>query len=251
MAKSSAPKTKRRAAKLAARNPRRTGRVAWGGAKRVARHPRALGRGAGMIGRSARRGTAVWAKGKAAKAGARGGAKSGAKALRRAGRRGPGRVRLVTTSALAAAGAYLLDPQNGKRRRKVLIDKTGKLLRRGKRETERKARYAEGVAEGVAHEAGLGEDRPPAEERLNDPALARKVETEIFRDHQLAKGRVNVMVENGVVSLRGQVDNEREIGELVAAAQQVEGVRQVENLLHTLGSPAPQKTDGGPGSGAA
>ena len=250
MAKSSPPKTKRRAAKLAARNPRGMGRVVWGGAKRAARNPRAIGRGARLLGRSARRGTAVWAKGKAAKAGGRGGAKAG-KALRTAGRRRPGRARLVATGAVAALGTYLLDPQNGKRRRKILTDKTGKLLRRGKREAERKARYAGGVAEGVAHEAGVGEDRPPAEVRLNDPALARKVETEIFRDHQLAKGRVNVMVENGVVTLRGHVDNEREMGELVAAAQQVEGVRQVENLMHTLGTPAPQKADGGPGSGAA
>jgi len=251
MAKSSALKPKRRAAKLAARNPRATGRVAWGGAKRAARNPRAVGRGVGLLGRSARRGTAVWAKGKAAKAGGRGGAKTGAKALKMARRRRPGRARLLITGALAALGTYLLDPQNGRRRRKVLTDKAGKYLRRGRQEAERRARYGGGVAEGVAHEAGMGEDRPPAEVRLNDPALARKVETEIFRDHQLAKGRVNVMAENGVVTLRGQVDNEREMGELVAAAQQVEGVRQVENLMHTLGNPAPQKTDGGPGSGAA
>ena len=251
MAKSRAPKPTRRAAKLAARHPRGIGRVAWGGAKRVARHPRATGRAAGLLGRSAGRGTAVWAKGKAAKAGARGGARSGAKVVRMAGRGRPGRARLVITGAVAAVGTYLLDPENGKRRRKTLTDKAGKLLRRGKREAERKARYAEGVAEGVAHKAGAGEDRPPAEVRLNDPALARKVESEIFRDHQASKGRVNVMAENGVITLRGQVDSEREIGELVGAAQKVEGVRQVENLLHTLGSPAPQKSDGGPGSGAA
>ena len=247
MAKSSAPKSKRRAAKLAARNPRRTGRAALGGAKRTARHPRTTGRAAGLLGRSVRGGTALAAKGKAAKAGGRG----GAKLLKAAGRRRPGRARLFGTGALAALGAYLLDPENGKRRRRVLIDKTGKLLRRGEREAERKARYAEGVAEGMAHKAGVGEDRPPAEVRLNDPALARKVESEIFRDREASKGAVNVMAENGVVSLRGQVESETEIGALVTAAQQVEGVRQVENLMHTPGRSAPQKSDGGPGSGAA
>lgn len=251
MGKSSALKPKRRAAKLAARNPGRTSRAAWGGAKRVARHPGATRRGASAVGRSARRGTALLAKGKVAKTGGRGGAKTGAKVLKMAGRRRPARTRVVTAGALTALGAYLLDPDNGKRRRKVLIDKAGKLLRRGEREAERKARYAEGVAEGVAHKAGVGEDRPPAEVRLNDPALARKVESEIFRDRQASKGAVNVMAENGVVSLRGQVGSEKEIGELAAAAQKVEGVRQVENLMHTLGTPAPQKSDGGPGSGAA
>lgn len=59
------------------------------------------------------------------------------------------------------------------------------------------------------------------------------------------------MVENDVVCLRGQVYCEREIGELVTAAQKVDGVRQVENLMHTAGTPAPHKPDGGPGSGAA
>ncbi len=247
MAKSSAPKSKRRAAKLAARSPRTATRAARSAAKHAARHPRATKRAAGLVGRSARRGTALWAKGKVAKAGGRG----GAKALKVTGRRRPGRMRLVATGAVAALGTYLLDPENGKRRRTILTDKAGKLLRRGQREAERKARYAEGVAEGVAHEAGAGEDRPPAEVRLNDPALARKVESEIFRDRPASKGAVNVMAENGVVSLRGQVGSEKEVGDLAAAAQKVEGVRQVENLLHTLGTPAPQKSDGGPGSGAA
>lgn len=179
------------------------------------------------------------------------GTKTGAKAPRLAGRGRPGRTRLVTTGAVAVLGAYLLDPKNGKRRRRIVTDKAGKLLRRSAREAERKGRYAEGVARGAARKAGAGPDRAPARVRLNDPALARKVETEIFRDRQASKGRVNVMAENGVVSLRGQVDSEREIGELVTAAQNVEGVRQVENLMHTAGTPAPHRSDGGPGSGAA
>lgn len=202
MARSSALKPKRRAARLAARRPRAA-------------------------------------------------AKAGGKVLKLARRGGSGRKRLVATGVVAGLGTYLLDPKNGKRRRKVVTDKAGKLLRRSAREAERKGRYAEGVVHGAAHKAGAGSDRAPTEVRLNDPALARKVETEIFRDRQAAKGRVNVMAENGVVSLRGQVDSESEIGELVTAAQKVEGVRQVENLMHTAGTPAPHKPDGGPGSGAA
>jgi osmotically-inducible protein OsmY len=201
-------------AKSSALKPKR--RVAWGGAKLAARHPRA-----------------------------------GPKVLRVAGPGRPRRTRLVATGTVVVLGTYLLDPKNGKRRRRVVIDKAGKLLRRSEREAERKGRYAEGVAQGVAHKAGAGSDRAPAELRLNDPALARKVESEIFRDRHASKGAVNVMAENGVVSLRGEVESEREIRELVAAAQKVDGVRQVENLMHTRDTPAPHKPDGGPGSGAA
>jgi len=234
------PKATRRAAKLAARNPRRSG-IAWSGDK-LARNPRALGRGTKLLGRSARGGGKLWAKGKGA----------GAKVLKAARRRRPSRSRIIATGVIGAIGAYFLDPQSGKRRRDVASDKLGKWVRRGKRETERKASYAGGVAAGAAAHASSSTDRPPAETRLNDPALARKVESEIFRDvDPHTRGAVSVNAENDVVYLRGEISDEAEIGALVAKAEKVEGVRQVENLLHTPGAAAPAKSDGGPGSEAA
>jgi hypothetical protein len=65
---------------------------------------------------------------------------------------------------------------------------------------------------------------------LNDPALARKVESEIFRPADAPKGDVAVNVEYGVVFLRGTVPEEK-ISELESAARSVDGVRDVENLL--------------------
>ena len=93
--------------------------------------------------------------------------------------------------------------------------------------------------------------RPPGAGDLNDPALARKVESEIFRDAEAPKGAVSVSVENGVVFLRGEVADSDQVEKLAAEARQVEGVREVQNLLHKPGEPAPAKSDGGPGSGAA
>jgi BON domain len=247
MAKRSAVKPKRRAAKLAARNPRRTGRATWGMAKAAGRNPRAIRGGARLLGRSARGGTKLWAKGKTAKVAGRG----GTRALRAARRRRPARTRLVFTGALAALGAYFLDPKNGKNRRKMAGGKAGKAVRRGKAETESKARHAEGVAAGAAHHASPGGGRTDAEARLNDPSLARKVESEIFRDPGAPKGAVSVSVENGVVFLRGQLDDAGQREKLAAEARNVDGVREVQNLLHGAGEPAPAKTDGGPGSGAA
>jgi hypothetical protein len=55
-----------------------------------------------------------------------------------------------------------------------------------------------GAASGVTPGAG----REPAEERLNDPALARKVESEIFRDELVDKGAVDVNAEYGVIYRR-------------------------------------------------
>jgi len=91
-------------------------------------------------------------------------------------------------------------------------------------------RYA-GQAKGIAGSAP-GASRPPAEERLNDPALAQKVESEVFQDKDIPKGKLNVNVENGVVYLRGELPDRELMDELVARARQVEGVQGVENLTH-------------------
>ena len=78
---------------------------------------------------------------------------------------------------------------------------------------------------------------------LNDPALARKVETEIFRPADAPKDKVNVNVEHGVVFLRGEVASREQADTLEQAALRVEGVKRVENLLHTAGEAAPAKTE--------
>ena len=56
-------------------------------------------------------------------------------------------------AAGGAAGAYFLDPQEGKRRRHVAFDRIKPLLARGKAESERKAGYTAGVAKGAAADA--------------------------------------------------------------------------------------------------
>jgi len=109
-------------------------------------------------------------------------------------------------------------------------------------------RYA-GQAKGMAGSApGVG--RPPAEERLNDPALARKVESEVFRDDALQKGNISVNVEYGVVYLRGEVPDQGQMDELVSRTRQVDGVQGVENLTHLPSQAAPTKDQAGQGAGS-
>jgi osmotically-inducible protein OsmY len=95
-----------------------------------------------------------------------------------------------------------------------------------------------GRLKGAATSATPGAGREPAEERLNDPALARKVESEVFRDDSLPKGNISVNAEYGVVYFRGEVPSQEVMDELTARARGVDGVRAVENLTHLPGEPA-------------
>ena len=140
--------------------------------------------------------------------------------------------------AVGAAGQYFLDSQSGGRRRSVATDKAQKHAREAGEQASRKADYVAGQATGAVVEAtkAASPGGNGSAEKLNDPALARKVETEIFRDADAPKGKVNVNVENGVVFLRGSVDDEATAEKLVAGAQKVDGVERVESLLDAAGT---------------
>jgi BON domain len=136
-----------------------------------------------------------------------------------------GRSRSKTRIAAAVAGAagtaaaalYFLDPRNGSRRRRLTRDRAAKLV-------------------------GLGPN--PDRVQPNDPAIADRVKSELFRPADSPKDTVDVSVENGVVYLRGEVDGPGEIAELVETARRIDGVRGVESLLHTPGTEAPTESNG-------
>jgi osmotically-inducible protein OsmY len=73
----------------------------------------------------------------------------------------------------------------------------------------------------------------------DDATLKDKVESELFRDEQQVKGAVSVNAQDGVVQLRGEVPSQDLIRALVVRTQQIQGVRDVESLLHTPGTEAP------------
>jgi osmotically-inducible protein OsmY len=151
-------------------------------------------------------------------------------------------LKLILGAAAGFAAAWFLDPNDGTRRRHVVRDKALKYARRGKDEAVRRADYTAGQVKGAAYEAAPVSAREDAGERLNDPALQAKVESEIFRGADAPKDKVSVNVENGIAYLRGELEDRQAIDRLVAAAGNVEGVRSVENLLHTPGEPAPMKS---------
>jgi osmotically-inducible protein OsmY len=135
------------------------------------------------------------------------------------------RLRLL---ALGAALTYFFDPQNGKRRRKVAADRLGALVRRhGKRAVKGTVARTQALKAKSTHRSEELKPQP------DDVTLARKVESEIFRDSEVPKGTVNVNAENGKVVLRGEVDSPEMIEELVVKTRNVQGVQEVESLLHT------------------
>jgi osmotically-inducible protein OsmY len=142
-------------------------------------------------------------------------------------------TRKLRLAAFGAALAYFFDPDNGKRRRKVAADRIAGLFRRHGR---RLARGAASGAYGLKQRATHRREEPKPQP--DDVTLARKVETEIFRDADVPKGKINVNAENGKIVLRGEADSSEMIDDLVNKARGVQGVQDVENLLHIPGDPA-------------
>jgi BON domain len=85
--------------------------------------------------------------------------------------------------------------------------------------------------------------RSAAPKDLDDVTIARKVETELFRDPSVPKGHIDINVVGGVAWLRGEVKSPEEIKRLAEQAQAIPEVKRVENLLHLPKTPAPTRSD--------
>jgi hypothetical protein len=138
--------------------------------------------------------------------------------------------------AVGAALEFFFDPRSGRRRRNLARDRTRGAIRRRKRRIERHAHYEAGKVVGLAH-AVAHRDHGAAD--LDDVGLVRKVESELFRDRTVPKGQISINADRGIVVLRGQVDDESQIHRIEHATRHIAGVRDVDNLLHRPGTPAP------------
>jgi osmotically-inducible protein OsmY len=148
-------------------------------------------------------------------------------------------ITLLFGAAAGAAAAHFLDPENGTRRRNTLRDRAISKARQGKDQALRRADHAAGKAKGAVSTATPGMPGSDRIEDVDDVTLARKVETEIFRDAEAPKGDVSVDVQAGVVYLRGIVAGDEWIERLADEAKRIDGVKGVKNLLHRPGTPAP------------
>ena len=142
----------------------------------------------------------------------------------------------VIGTALGALLAYFFDPQNGNRRRKLAVDRTAGFFRQRGRESARAGRAVAAEAYGVSQKV---QHRKEETKDFDDATLANKVRSEALRGDEAPAETVNVNVQNGVVQLRGEVERRELIDELVDRVRNVQGVRDVENLLHLPGTEAP------------
>lgn len=117
--------------------------------------------------------------------------------------------KLLIFALIAGAVAYLRDA----RRRSIALGRSKGLLARGQR--------------------AVGDQGA-----IDDVTLAHKVESELYRRGAVPKGEIVVNAEDGVVFLRGVLEQE-DIEGVEAAVRRIAGVQEVESLLHLPGTPAP------------
>ena len=125
-------------------------------------------------------------------------------------------MRFLRLAAIGAALVYFFDPRQGAKRRAMARDKVLSFVRK--------------TSSGASG---------PSQPNVDDQTLKAKVESEVFRPADAPKGDVDVNVENGVVYLRGQVEQPELIQDLELRVRAVQGVREVENLLRVPGAEAP------------
>jgi osmotically-inducible protein OsmY len=151
--------------------------------------------------------------------------------------RGASLVKLTIAAGVGATLAYVFDPVRGRRRRAELKDRSRATVRREVRAVERHASYGKGRAEGVIHK--VRHPRPHVPE--DDLTLADKIRSEVL-------GRVDgphltIDVNDRVVTLRGEMPDQQAAEYVEREVRATPGVRDVVNLLHQPGTPAPNKAD--------
>ena len=155
---------------------------------------------------------------------------------RRSGLRLPAAVIAAVGGLLGAAAVFLLDPQVGHSRRAYVRDQIASTARHLGRRGAHLARWLASDASGLGQRIrNVGEPAP----QLDEVELAHKVETELFRDGTVDKGRLNINAERDVVFLRGTAPTLEEIAGIEDRVRRIEGVRHVVNLLHLPGTTAP------------
>ena len=169
---------------------------------------------------------------------------------RRRARRG----RIVMLFGIAATAgyvlAYLFDPEQGKGRRTVLRDRLLATSRDAAAGARRRATYTSQAIRSMPARMGAPDNPNP-----DDNTLVDRVESELFADPMVPKGKINVGAIDGTVILRGEVDDPTQISSIEMAVRRIVGVKGVENLMHPVGTAAPNKAAareaGGTGTGSA
>ena len=135
-------------------------------------------------------------------------------------------VRIVGIGAAAAAAMYLLDPDRGRSRRAKLSDQAAALARKAEEKGRAQAEYQRAWYRACPD---LTEPFRP-EPEFDDETLRQKVKSEAIGRWDGPKNDVEVDVDNGVVTLKGNVDAENVDG-LIRLVKGVPGVASINDQL--------------------
>lgn len=153
------------------------------------------------------------------------------------------RTGLVLGSALGAALMYLLNPTSGARHRSLIRDKFVHFAhvaeKTATRTIPKKADYLSGFALGAyyrAKEKVTPQEEPMTEEPFPDQGefvtITDRVMSTVFRDPKIPQGQVNVNTVDQVVYLRGHIEDQSLVDEIVERTRAVPGVKDVVNLIN-------------------
>jgi osmotically-inducible protein OsmY len=142
----------------------------------------------------------------------------------------------IKGAAVGAAVAYLYDPVSGNGRRARLSDQAGAVLRRRRGQMDDLSRHASNVVRGTVHQMTGTSVRS-----LDDATVADRIRSEVLGRSELRDADVVVNVEDGVAILRGEAPTNTAIVDLVDLTAAVDGVLEVQDLMHLPGQPAPNK----------
>jgi osmotically-inducible protein OsmY len=155
-------------------------------------------------------------------------------------RRGPRAVSVLVGAIGGAVLFYFMDPERGVGRRAQAREQLIATFRRANRNIgqlgSRAGANANGFSQKMIHLRSGGAP-------VDDLTLRDRVESELFRDPSLPKGRINLDVESAIVTVRGELESAYQIASIEKAILKIRGVNGVENLLHVEGTPAPNKVE--------
>ena len=140
---------------------------------------------------------------------------------------------------MAATLTYFLDRERGRRRRNMFRARMLARMRRLGRTMTGRWRSAAAETYGVSHR--IVHLVPRETEVPDDETLRQRVESQLFRDRHIPKGNLNINCEHGMLILRGELESAADITQLEERVRRIPGVRGVHSLLHTRGTPAPNK----------
>jgi hypothetical protein len=143
---------------------------------------------------------------------------------------------LAAGAAIGAAASYLLDPERGDARRNELEQQAGRLAREGAETARRSLEDRTQRAVGAMHEA------TPEVEQPSDAVLLERVRSDAIGPSAARNSGIVTTADRGVIAVRGQLESDPQRRDLFDRILSVDGVRDIEDLTHLPGEPAPTRS---------